>query len=380
MPNLLCTPPLSLYIHIPWCVKKCPYCDFNSHAQHGALPEKEYIAALLADLDTELADLENPIIHSIFFGGGTPSLFSADAMSSLLAEIKQRVTFSSDIEITLEANPGTTEQGKFDGFREAGINRLSIGIQSFHNAHLTQLGRIHNSGEAINAVATAKAAGFTNFNVDLMHGLPDQRAEQALEDLQQAIELQPSHLSWYQLTVEPNTVFYNTQPTLPDEDILESIEQRGLILLNKAGFGRYEISAYCQTKKQSKHNLNYWQFGDYIGIGAGAHGKITNPTTGAITRRWKTRQPNDYMSKPPLAGEKHISQQELPLEFLMNALRLTNGVNEQLFEQHTGINLEEIAEPRQKLVDKGLLANGNRIATTRLGMRFLDSVLQQFQT
>ena len=371
---------LGLYIHIPWCVKKCPYCDFNSHQQQGELPEIDYVAALIKDLEQELALLGSPSLSSIFIGGGTPSIFSSMAIKTLLDEVRHKIPFDDDIEITLEANPGTVEQEKFSAFRAAGINRLSIGIQSFNDIHLAKLGRIHNSEQAATAVKAAKAAGFDNFNIDLMHGLSGQTPAEAIEDLHRAIDLNPTHLSWYQLTIEPNTIFYNTQPSLPKEDALGEIEQAGFELLHTAGFNRYEISAFARPGKQSQHNTNYWQFGDYIGIGAGAHGKVSSAIRGNISRRWKTRQPNDYLTKPPLAGSETVTTKELPLEFMMNALRLTNGVNERLFEENTGLSLELIAPMRNRLIAKGLMVDGRQIATTALGFRFLDSVLNEFQT
>jgi putative oxygen-independent coproporphyrinogen III oxidase len=373
-------PSIGLYIHIPWCVKKCPYCDFNSHQQQGDLPEVDYVAALIKDLEQELTLLDSPSLSSIFIGGGTPSIFSAAAIKTLLDAVRHRIPFDDDIEITLEVNPGTAEQEKFSGFRAAGVNRLSIGIQSFNDAHLAKLGRIHDSAQAASAVETAKAAGFDNFNIDLMHGLPGQTPTEAIEDLRRAIELNPTHLSWYQLTIEPNTIFYNTQPSLPKEDALEEIELAGFELLHSMGFYRYEISAFAKTGKQSQHNTNYWQFGDYIGIGAGAHGKISTVTNAKINRRWKTRQPNDYLNNPPLAGTQSVTAKELPLEFMMNVLRLTNGVNERLFEEKTGLSLELIAPMRNRLISKGLMVDGPQIATTSLGFRFLDTVLNEFQT
>jgi putative oxygen-independent coproporphyrinogen III oxidase len=371
---------LGLYIHIPWCVKKCPYCDFNSHQQQGELPEDDYVAALLKDLEQELKLLDNPSLSSIFIGGGTPSIFSATAIKTLLDGVRRRIAFDDNIEITLEANPGTVEQEKFCGFRAAGINRLSIGIQSFNDVHLAKLGRIHDAAQAAAAVGAAKAAGFDNFNIDLMHGLSGQTPTEAIEDLRRAIDLNPTHLSWYQLTIEPNTVFYNTQPSLPKEDALEEIEHAGFELLHSAGFNRYEISAFAKPDKQSQHNTNYWQFGDYIGIGAGAHGKISIGINGEVNRRWKTRQPNDYLTKLPLAGTQLVTAKELPLEFMMNVLRLTNGVDERLFEEKTGLSLAIIAPMRNRLIAKGLMADGPQIATTALGFRFLDSVLNEFQT
>nr|MBP8262565.1 radical SAM family heme chaperone HemW [Pseudomonas sp.] len=269
-------PPLSLYVHIPWCVKKCPYCDFNSHAAGPSLPEEAYVDALLADLEAEREQAQGRPLRSIFFGGGTPSLFSAKALGRFLDGAQQRLSFSEDIEITLEANPGTFEQAKFTAYRQLGINRLSIGIQSFQDSKLKALGRIHDGGEAVRAADMARAAGFDNFNLDLMHGLPEQTLEEALADLHLAIAQQPSHLSWYQLTMEPNTQFWSQPPSLPEDDILWDIQEAGQALLAEQGYAQYETSAYARPQRQARHNLNYWTFGDFIGIGAGAHGKLSH--------------------------------------------------------------------------------------------------------
>lgn len=373
-------PPLSLYIHIPWCVRKCPYCDFNSHTASPVLPEAEYIDALLADLDLDLPFVYGRELSSIFFGGGTPSLFSADALGRLLKGVEQRIRFAHDIEITLEANPGTFEQVKFSAYRGLGINRLSIGIQSFQEAKLKTLGRIHNGDEAIRAADMARQAGFDNFNMDLMHGLPDQSPDDALGDLQQAIDLKPTHLSWYQLTLEPNTVFWNQPPTLPEDDILWDIQEAGQLLLAENGYAQYEVSAYAQPGRPARHNLNYWSFGDFIGIGAGAHGKLSHPD-GRIVRTWKTRLPRDYLNpaKPFKAGEKLLSLEELPFEFLMNALRLTNGVDAALFRERTGLSLDSLASARQQAEQRGLLhADPTRLAATPQGQLFLNDLLQYF--
>ncbi len=384
----LCLPPLSLYVHIPWCVKKCPYCDFNSHTNNGnPLPENNYVDALLVDLALEASSekLQGRQLVSIFFGGGTPSLFSAAAIARILDGAEQLIGFAPTIEITLEANPGTAEQQKFIGFREAGVNRLSIGIQSFNDAHLKRLGRIHNGSEALVAVHTARHAGFDNINLDLMHGLPEQTPEQAIADLQQAIDLQPEHLSWYQLTIEPNTAFHNQPPLLPVENTLERIQTQGDKLLNSKGFSAYEISAYARPQRQSKHNGNYWQFGDYLGIGAGAHGKITDANQQKILRTRKTRQPSDYLSRlltksDYLAEQGPLASAELPLEFLMNALRLKQGVPSALFTQRTGLPLETIAAHWQALETRHLVEpmSTGRLRCTTLGHRFLDSVLAEF--
>ncbi|MBV6289137.1 radical SAM family heme chaperone HemW [Pseudomonas sp. MAFF 301350] len=379
MPQL---PPLALYIHIPWCVRKCPYCDFNSHAATPELPEAAYVDALLADLDQVLGTVYGRPISSIFFGGGTPSLFSADALGRLLAGVEQRIPFAPDIEITLEANPGTFEQEKFKAYRQLGINRLSIGIQSFQQAKLQALGRIHNGDEAVRAAAMAREAGFDNFNLDLMHGLPDQSLDDALGDLRQAIALNPTHLSWYQLTLEPNTVFWNQPPELPEDDILWDIQEAGQALMAAHGYRQYEVSAYAQPGRAARHNLNYWSFGDFIGIGAGAHGKLSHPD-GRILRTWKTRLPKDYLNpaKPFTAGEKLLTVDELPFEFLMNALRLTEGVDAELFAQRTGLALEQLAAARREAEQKGLLqVEPTRLVATPRGQLFLNDLLQYFLT
>ncbi|MGY4491178.1 radical SAM family heme chaperone HemW [Pseudomonas sp. TE3610] len=373
-------PPLALYIHIPWCVRKCPYCDFNSHAASPVLPEEEYVDALLADLDIDLPAAYGRPLSSIFFGGGTPSLFSAKALGRLLEGVEQRIPFAPDIEITLEANPGTFEQEKFSAYRKLGINRLSIGIQSFQASKLQALGRIHNGDEAIRAADMARQAGFDNFNMDLMHGLPDQSLEEALDDLRQAIALKPTHLSWYQLTLEPNTVFWNQPPVLPEDDTLWDIQEAGQALLAEHGYAQYEVSAYAQPGKSARHNLNYWSFGDFIGIGAGAHGKLSHPD-GRIVRTWKTRLPKDYLNpaKPYQAGEKLLPLDELPFEFLMNALRLTDGVDAQLYPQRTGLTLESLDEGRRLAEQKGLLqVEPSRLVATPQGQLFLNDLLQYF--
>ncbi|MCV6606305.1 MAG: radical SAM family heme chaperone HemW, partial [Porticoccaceae bacterium] len=294
---MLTLPPLSLYIHIPWCVRKCPYCDFNSHTAGGELPEADYVAALLADLKNDLSYVQGRRIHSIFFGGGTPSLFSPRAIQQILDGVAREIGFDSNIEITLEANPGTFEQQKFADFRAAGVNRLSIGIQSFDDLHLQQLGRIHSAREAHSVASMARAAGFDNFNLDLMHGLPGQSLDDALNDLRRAIAIEPNHLSWYQLTIEPNTAFYRQPPKLPEDSVLEAVFDHGQQLLADSGFEQYEVSAYARDGQASSHNLNYWQFGDYLGIGAGAHGKVTLAQKQQVIRSRKTRAPKDYLQR-----------------------------------------------------------------------------------
>jgi len=368
------TPPLSLYIHIPWCVRKCPYCDFNSHAVSGDIPEAAYLAALLEDLDQDLIYADNRVIQTVFIGGGTPSLMSADFFQQLFLALRSRLSFAPDAEITLEANPGTVEQGRFQGFREAGINRLSIGVQSFHPEHL----RIHDSESAHRAIDTARNAGFDNFNVDLMHGLPEQSPEQAIADLQAALSHQPPHLSWYQLTLEPNTEFYSRPADLPDDDRLWAIYSQGSEFLKQQGFRDYEVSAWSLPGRESRHNLNYWTFGDYLALGAGAHGKISH-SDGCIRRYWKTRQPEAYLNRigSRTAGTEVVGTNELPLEFLMNALRLTEGVDEQVFTQRTGLPLTSVAVKLEQLRTENLL-DPHRIQATELGQRYLNSLLERF--
>jgi putative oxygen-independent coproporphyrinogen III oxidase len=373
-------PPLSLYIHIPWCVRKCPYCDFNSHAAGPNLPEAAYVDALLADLDADLQHVHGRRLSSIFFGGGTPSLFSAPALGRILAGVERRIGFAADIEITLEANPGTFEQAKFSAYRQLGINRLSIGVQSFQQQKLTALGRIHDGDEAIRAADMARQAGFDNFNLDLMHGLPDQSIDDALFDLRTAIAQQPTHLSWYQLTMEPNTVFWSQPPALPEDDILWDIQEAGLQLLTEHGYAQYEVSAYARDGRQARHNLNYWSFGDFLGIGAGAHAKLSSPD-GQIIRSWKTRLPKDYLdpSKNFLAGQKILTADELPFEFLMNVLRLNDGAASQLFTQRTGLPLSLLAEARSQAEQRGLLLQDPaRLTASREGQLFLNDLLQYF--
>ncbi|MCD1607410.1 radical SAM family heme chaperone HemW [Pseudomonas kunmingensis] len=373
-------PPLAAYVHIPWCVRKCPYCDFNSHAAGPELPEDAYVAALLADLRADLEHVGDRRLSSIFFGGGTPSLFSAKALAAIVDGLERLVGFSEDIEITLEANPGTFEQAKFRDYRQLGINRLSIGVQSFQADKLKALGRIHDGDEAIRAADMARAAGFDNFNLDLMHGLPDQSLEDALSDLRIAIAQQPTHLSWYQLTLEPNTVFWSQPPQLPEDDILWDIQEAGQALLAEHGYRQYETSAYAQPGRQARHNLNYWTFGDFLGIGAGAHAKLSHADE-RILRSWKTRLPKDYLdpAKAFRAGEKLLAADELPFEFLMNVLRLTDGVPAMLFTQRTGLPLDVLAKPRRDAEARGLLsADPARLVATPKGQLFLNDLLQSF--
>lgn len=377
----LSLPPLSLYLHVPWCVRKCPYCDFNSHKAQRELPEAAYVEAVKQDLEQSLEWAQGRQLESIFIGGGTPSLFSARAIGDMLSAAERQLGFVDDIEITMEANPGTVEQDKFTGFRQVGVNRLSIGVQSFSDLHLQQLGRIHGGDEARNAVSVARRAGFDNLNLDLMHGLPQQTPIDAEQDLKIAIDLGPEHLSWYQLTIEPNTEFYSRPPTLPIDDQLADIQDRGEVLLSQAGFQQYEVSAFARGQKRARHNLNYWQYGDYLGLGAGAHGKITMAARQQIVRPHKTRLPEHYMdeSKAFTAAERIVKSDEMALEFMMNALRLVDGVVIQQFERYSGLNWSEVEEPIRELQARGLMVkSADRIATTRLGQRYLNEVLAAF--
>lgn len=384
---MLKLPPLSLYIHVPWCVKKCPYCDFNSHRITGDIPQDAYVKALLHDFDNEMASVQGRPVHSIFIGGGTPSLLTADAYQTLFRGLQAQVRFTDDIEITMEANPGTYEHDRFQAYLDVGVNRLSIGVQSFQDDKLAVLGRIHCASEARQAIDAITRSGFSNINIDLMHGLPGQSPEDALYDLQQAINLQPAHISWYQLTIEPNTVFYTKTPVLPPDDTLWEIQEAGQALLSSEGFQQYEISAYSRPERRSKHNLNYWQFGDYIGIGAGSHGKITDSGTGLIYRNWKTRMPADYIAADSYishafeAGRRVLETDELAIEFMMNALRLHDGVRAQLYSERTGQALSSIDRKLQLAQRKGLLEpleSGNRLRPTSTGRLFLNDLLELF--
>ncbi|MDQ9008465.1 radical SAM family heme chaperone HemW [Acinetobacter gerneri] len=374
--------PLSLYIHMPWCVRKCPYCDFNSHAvPDGKLSldlEREYLHALVEDFKTQVDFAQGRSIHSVFIGGGTPSLISAKGYVWLFQQLKNLLNFEDDCEITLEANPGTVEHDPFAGYLQAGINRLSIGVQSFNTEHLKRLGRIHSNQDAVQAILHAKEAGFERINVDLMHGLPEQTLEQALYDLKLAVQSGATHISWYQLTIEPSTVFFKTQPILPNEDVLEQIQLQGEAFLIDNGFINYEVSAW-RKERPSAHNLNYWQFGDYLAIGAGAHGKVTRPD--GVYRFQKTRLPKDYLAKVP-AEHIHfqaIEAEDMPFEFMMNALRLNQGVASALYTERTGQSLEQIDQCLNSLRTRKLIQDDpNRLACTEQGHLFLNSVLEEF--
>jgi oxygen-independent coproporphyrinogen-3 oxidase len=374
-------PPLSLYVHIPWCVRKCPYCDFNSHESDAKIPENDYLQALFRDLTNDLPWVQNRKIHSIFFGGGTPSLFSANAIEKIIQRAETLIGFEDDVEITLEANPGTAEQQKFADFNAAGVNRLSIGVQSFNNDHLSALGRIHDGDNALKAIEMAQICGFERFNIDLMHGLPNQTRAQAISDLETAISTGATHISWYQLTIEPNTAFYSKPPILPIEDQLADIQDLGQQTLAKAGFKQYEISAFARNDQQCKHNINYWQFGDYLGIGAGAHGKITLPDQNSIIRSAKTRLPKHYLNQDTsaLTSDTPIAQNQLALEFMMNGLRLTAGVKKDLLNSRTGLSTDQIEDKIEQLNQEGFLKHHpSNYCTTDLGARFLDTLLQRF--
>ncbi|MCK9538107.1 radical SAM family heme chaperone HemW [Dokdonella sp.] len=381
---MLIAPPLALYIHIPWCVRKCPYCDFNSHAQRGALPVDDYIAALLADLERDLAGhaaaVRGRSVGSIFFGGGTPSLFAADAIARILAGVAARVDVAAGAEITLETNPGTVEHGRFEGYLAAGVNRLSIGVQSFDDDKLARLGRIHSAAEAERAVKSAQDAGYANINLDLMYGLPGQTLAGALADVDQALALAPAHLSHYQLTLEPNTVFAARPPVLPDEDNTWDMQEACQARLAAAGFVQYEVSAYARDGQRCRHNLNYWTFGDYLGIGAGAHGKLSDAQGGTITRTAKVKVPHSYLARAAPGGQfgtrQTIDGAELPFEFMLNALRLVEGVPLALFADRTGVGTDAIAARLADQRTRGWLEpDADRIQPSALGRRFLNDVM-----
>ena len=381
--NFTATPPLSLYIHIPWCVRKCPYCDFNSHEARDGIPEDAYITALIADLEQDLPTVWGRTVETVFIGGGTPSLFSPAGIDRLLSEVRARIPLKPDAEITLEANPGTVDQARFRGFRDAGVNRLSIGIQSFQAGLLQNIGRIHNDREAIAAVEAAQQAGFENFNLDLMFGLPEQTTAQALADLHTAIELQPTHISWYELTIEPNTWFHRHPPQRPADDTLWEMQQAGRSLLDAAGYSCYEISAYAPNGRQCRHNLNYWQFGDYLGIGAGAHAKISDAATQSISRIAKARHPRNYQdtahSPARISTTTRLAADDVVLEFAMNALRLEQGFSPATFTAATGLSYAVIENIVNQCLDDGLLATDDgTIRTSPRGQRYLNELLHHW--
>ncbi len=373
-------PPLSLYIHFPWCTRKCPYCDFNSHALSDALPERAYIDALLRDLEQDLPRIWGRRIISIFMGGGTPSLFSPESLEYLLSQLRARLALATDCEITLEANPGSSEAARFAEFRAAGINRLSIGIQSFDNHQLQKLGRIHDRQQAFAAAEAAHAAGFDNFNLDLMFALPGQSPDQALTDLHNAIALEPTHLSHYQLTLEPNTWFYHHPPPLPDDDLAWEMQTRCQAQLEEHGYAQYEVSAYARPGRQCRHNRNYWEFGDYLGIGAGAHDKLSDAVAGRIVRRSKQRGPQDYLQATDFVqNEQCPDQNDILFEFMLNALRLNDGFELALFEQHTGLSRDVLQAPLQQAVADGLIEQADDpIQTSMRGRQYLNDLLARF--
>ena len=381
----LATPPLSLYVHLPWCVRKCPYCDFNSHERRGVLPFTAYIDALVADLDQDLPLAWGRVVHSVFFGGGTPSLFPPEAIDAFLQQASARLRFAPGLEITLETNPGTAEHGRFEGYRAAGVNRLSFGIQSFDDGCLQRLGRIHDSREAENAVKLALDAGLDNINLDLMYALPGQSLDMAVADVERAIALQPAHLSHYQLTLEPNTVFAVRPPSgIPDEDASWDIQEACQARIAAAGFEHYEVSAYARPGRQSAHNLNYWRFGDYLGIGAGAHGKLTLGASQSVLRRWKVKHPTEYLARAgtpaAIGGDETLAADRLPFDYMLNALRLHEGFGLDAFEARTGLSRASIAAQLADATQRGWLTvdPAGHVRPTELGRRFTNDVIALF--
>jgi putative oxygen-independent coproporphyrinogen III oxidase len=375
-------PPLGLYIHLPWCAQKCPYCDFNSH-QYIDFDESAYVSALIEDLLLDLPLVWGRSISSIFIGGGTPSLFSASAIQQLLSELRACLNFNPGIEITIEANPGSADEAHFEGYLNAGINRLSIGVQSFDNASLKALGRIHDSQQALSAFDKARRVGFQNINLDLMFALPGQTLQLAEADLFQAIRLQPEHISHYQLTIEPNTLFYQKVPKqIPDDDLSWEMQQHCQALLAQQGYQQYEISAYARPDRYSRHNMNYWQFGDYLGIGAGAHGKITLPAENRVIRRQRQRQPQKYLQSigsERISQQQDLSAQDLIFEFMLNALRLTEGFDLSLFDRHSGMRQEVLQSPLRKAQELGLIdLQQNHLTPSELGLRFHNDLQALF--
>ncbi len=380
----LVPPPLSLYVHIPWCVRKCPYCDFNSHGQSGALPVDDYVAALVGDLEQDLPLVWGRPVHSVFFGGGTPSLFPPGAIAAILDACTARLRFHPGAEVTMECNPGTAEHGRFEGYLAAGVNRLSFGVQSFDDGCLARLGRIHDSAEAERAVKLAQDAGFDNINLDLMYALPGQDLAMALHDVDRALALRPAHLSHYQLTMEPNTQFFARPPKgLPDEDTAWDIQEACIERMAAAGFAQYEVSAYASPGRQCAHNLNYWRFGDYLGIGAGAHGKISSGASGDIRRRWKVKNPRDFLAHAGTAagigGDDAIAPENRPFDYMLNTLRLVEGFSLRDFEARTGLPRDTIAGELADATDRGWLAvDGDHVRPTELGRRFTNDVIALF--
>ncbi len=380
----LIPPPLSLYVHLPWCVRKCPYCDFNSHAAKGELPFEAYVDALIRDLDFDLPLVWGRVVNSVFFGGGTPSLFPPEAIDRFLQAASARLRFAPNLEVTLETNPGTAEHGRFDRYRAAGVNRISFGIQTFNDAALQRLGRIHDSNEAERAVKLAQDAGYDNFNIDLMYALPEQTLAQAETDLERAFALQPTHISHYQLTLEPNTVFFARPPRgIPDDDSAWDMQEHCQAMLAEAGFAQYEVSAYARPGRQSAHNHNYWRFGDYLGIGAGAHGKISSGAGQHILRRWKHKHPQTYMAgaggENAIGGDEIIPAGRLPFEYMLNLLRLHEGFALADFEVRTGLERSVLQPGLEAALSRGWLEmQADRIRPTELGRRFTNDVVELF--
>ncbi|MEW6647618.1 MAG: radical SAM family heme chaperone HemW [Pseudomonadota bacterium] len=373
-------PPLSLYVHVPWCVRKCPYCDFNSHELKGDIPEAAYVDALLGDLEQDLPAVWGRPVSSVFIGGGTPSLLSPEALDRLLSGLRARLKLVPDAEITLEANPGTVEAGRFEEFHAAGINRLSIGVQSFDDDALQRLGRIHGRREALRAAEAAHHAGFDNFNLDLMFGLPAQSLARGIDDIATALALEPTHISYYQLTLEPNTAFHHRPPALPPEEEIEAIQRQGQARLAAAGYAQYEVSAYARAGRQCRHNLNYWHFGDYLGIGAGAHAKITHAPEGRIERLWKKRHPRDYLAAADkVDGRATLRRSDAAFEFMMNALRLVEGFDTGLFGQRTGLAISVVTPALQEAERRGLIEwDAKRVRPTGRGRDFLNDLIELF--
>jgi len=383
----LLAPPLSLYVHIPWCVKKCPYCDFNSHARDGALPVDAYIDALAADLDRDLERFGDAIagreIVSVFFGGGTPSLFAPDAIARILDAAMSRLRFRDRIEITMETNPGTVEHGRFDQYLRAGVTRISFGVQSFDDDKLRRLGRIHSAAEADRAIKTAQDAGYDNINLDLMYALPEQTLDGALDDIERAIALAPAHVSHYQLTLEPNTLFAAKPPPLPDIDAAWDMQEACQQRLAAAGHAQYEVSAYAKDGRRCAHNLNYWSFGDYLGIGAGAHGKISHAADNSVTRTAKVKLPRSYLDRAArreaFGSVDAVATAQLPFEFMLNALRLNDGVSTIEFEQRTGVPLDALTTELAEAREHGWLeADSAQLRPTESGRRFLNDLVELF--
>ncbi|MGD2138812.1 MAG: radical SAM family heme chaperone HemW [Burkholderiales bacterium] len=378
--RLAALPPLALYVHIPWCVRKCPYCDFNSHEMRGDLPEEAYVDALVRDLEMALPSVWGRPVYSVFLGGGTPSLFSPGSIDRLLSEVRARLMLVPDAEVTLEANPGTIEAGRFAGFRQAGINRLSLGVQSLNPQHLQALGRIHDRQQALDAIKAASRC-FANVNVDLMYALPEQTLDQATGDLSEVLEYAPQHVSAYHLTIEPNTWFHRFPPPLPEQDAAADMQEAIEALLHERGYQHYETSAFAQAGHQCRHNVNYWRFGDYLGIGAGAHSKISFPDR--IVREMRYKQPREYLQRvaggAPLQVSQVVAADDLPFEFMMNALRLSDGVDRSLFSERTGLPISVIAPQLERAVTLGLMDDSHqRLQPTLKGQRFLNDLLALF--